>query len=84
MSWFYIGQTENDVTTYRIVHQFDQLQEVGNPLQGQTRHIRVPQLTVDSETTDQEEARERVRQLNGGFTYVAASIESERSDLDDA
>lgn len=69
MSWFYIGKKSgNDAhMTYQVVHQFNQAQEVGNPLTGQPTRIEIlPAMTVDLVTDNVDAARARVNYLNGG------------------
>ena len=69
MSWFYIGKTEqgDEEMTYQVVHEFHQLQEVGNPLSGQqVQVVMMPKLTVALTTKDELEAQRAVHYLNGG------------------
>lgn len=70
MSWFYIGEKSQGESrmTFKVVHAFEKVQEVGNPLMGHKPElVRIPQFTVDLETKNRDEARARVNYLNGGI-----------------
>ena len=76
MSWFYIGNkdAEKGEMVYQVVHQFDQVQEVGGIASATKPTIqRIPCTTIDLETTDRELAAARVHYLNGGSGHFGPS-----------